>query len=141
MPEPTTEDRRAAAEAGIFGHLAGFLAAQAGYLKARLQLAGLETKEALIHYAIIAALAVMALVVVILGYFFLMFALVFGIAALLGVEHVWWLTLVLALLHFGAAVGAFLFAKAKLAAPMFTATLYEFKKDQQWLNTTTVKRN
>lgn len=141
MPEPTTEDRRAAAEAGFFGHLAGFLSSQAGYLKARLQLAGLETKEALVHYAIIATLAVAALVVVVFGYFFLMFALVFGVAALIGQQHLWWLTLIIALLHFGVAVGALFFAKAKLAEPMFTATLYEFKKDQEWLSSTTVRRN
>ncbi len=141
MPEPTYEDRRAAAEAGFFGHAAGYVSALSSYVSARLQLAGLEVKEALIHYAIIAALAVIALVVIIFGYFFLCFAVVFSVAALIGTKHLWWLTLAMAILHFGGAVAALLIAKGKLAMPMFATTLDEFKKDQEWLTSTHAKRS
>ena len=134
MPEPTAEDRRAAAQEGFLGHLAGLLSASAGYLQGRLQLFGLEAKEATVHYAIIIALAIAALVVLIFGYFFFCFFLIFGLAALIGTKHALiWVTLGMALLHIGAAVGAVLYAKARLAEPMFEATINEFKKDQEWL--------
>ena len=134
MPEPYMEDRQDAAEQGFFGHLAGLLGASAGYLKARLELAGLEGKEALIHYAIIIGLLVASLVVILFGYFFFCFGLIFAVAALIDTKHAWiWVTFGFALLHFGAAAGALLMAKARLAEPMFKTTLDEFKKDQEWL--------
>jgi len=134
MPEPMTEDRRAAAETGFFGHVAGFFAGFAGYLKARLELTGLEAKEAAEHYAIIAALLIVALVVVVFGYLFLCLAIIFALAALFKDPHAWiWITLGMALLHFAAALAAILVAKVKFSEPMFSATLEEFKKDQQWL--------
>ena len=139
MPEPFTEDRRDAANTGLPGHLAGLLGASAGYLKARLELAGMEGKEALGHYAIIIGLAVVSLVVILFGYFFLCFGLIFAVADLIHryfthVTHTWiWVTLGFALLHFGIAASALLIAKARLAEPMFKETLSEFKKDEEWL--------
>ena len=134
MPEPTAEDRRRAAQEGFFGHIAGVLSASAEYLKSRLELAGLEAKEAAIHYGIAIALVLAALIVIVFGYVFLCFFAIFGIAALIGGQHTWiWVTLGMALLHFGAAVGCLLFAKKRIGEPMFTATIHEFRKDQQWL--------
>lgn len=134
MPQPTSEDRREAADTGAIGHLAALLGASAGYLKARLELAGLESKEALVHYAIIIGLVVVSLVVILFGYFFLCFALVFCVAALFHSPHAWiWVTMIFALLHFIAAAAALLIAKARLSEPMFQATMHEFRKDQEWL--------
>ena len=141
MPVPTTEDRRGAANAGFFGHVAGFVGGVAEYIRLRLRLAGLEAKEAGIHYAIIAGLVAGAVVVLGFGYLFFCLALVFAIAALFPHHpHAWiWITFGMALLHFGAALVAILLARAKILMPMFTATLEEFKKDQQWL-TSTIKK-
>ena len=112
----------------------------ATYLRARLQLAGLEAKEAMVHYAIIAGLIAGTLVVAVFGYFFLVMFAVFGIAWLIGGPHTWiWVTLGAAVVHFGLAVGLILAARAKFATPMFTATLEEFKKDNEWLTTTTAR--
>ena len=134
MPEPRAEDTRSAAREGFFGHVAGVLSASAEYLKSRFQLAGLEAKEAALHYGIIVALVIAALVVVFFGYIFLCFFAIFGIAALIGGDYAWiWVTLGMALLHFGAAVGCLLYAKKRLSEPMFTATMHEFRKDQEWL--------
>lgn len=139
-PEPRPEDRRAAANAGFLGRVSGLLGALAGYLKARLQLAGLEAKEAILHYIIIAALIAGGLVVVVFGYFFLWLAIIFLIAWLIPGQSTWiWLTFGAALIHFGLAVALVLAARAKFATPMFTATIDEFKKDQQWLTTTTAR--
>ena len=121
--------------AGIYRHSLAALSASLAYLKARLQLAGLEGKEAGIHYVVILALAVTALLVVFFGYFFFCLAVVFLIAWALGDGHAWiWVTLGMAALHFiGAAILGFM-AKNRLEEPMFSATVNEFKKDHEWLN-------
>jgi len=140
MPEARAEDRRAAADAGFFGRLSGILAAVATYLRARLQLAGIEAKEAMVHYAIVAALGIGSLVVVVFGYFFFVLFAVFGVSWLIGGEHTWiWVTLGAAVVHFALAAGLVFAARAKLSTPMFTATLEEFKKDNQWLTSTTAR--
>lgn len=123
--------------------MTGYASALASYLSARLRLAGLEVKEAAIHYAIIIALLIGALVVIVFGYFFIWMTIIFAITLAFGGAP--WtgvlVTLGVALLHFGLAVGMAFYAKGKLSAPMFTATLEEFNKDQQWLATTTARRN
>jgi len=121
---------------GLFRSLSALLAAKLAYLRARFQLAGLETKEAAVHYAFILALAVVALVTIIFGYFFLVIALVFLVALACGGGDAWiWVTLGAAVLHFLGAALLLLIAKLKLAQPMFAASIEELKKDQQWLKT------
>jgi uncharacterized membrane protein YqjE len=122
-------------EAGFFRHTAETLSAALDYLMARFHLAGIEAKVASIHYVIMLALLIGALVVVIFGYFFLCLALIFFVAWLCGGGNAWiWVTFATALLHFGGAVACVLIAKHKFAEPMFRVTLQEFRKDQQWLN-------
>jgi uncharacterized membrane protein YqjE len=137
MPEPKSEDVHRTGEYGFFAHLAGLLSAKLAYLRARLELAGIEAREATVHYGIILGLAIGALIVLVFGYLFLVIALVFLAAALLGTAHAWiWVLLGAALLHLlGAAILGWI-AKVKLGAPMFTASLNELKKDQEWLKTT-----
>ncbi len=131
---------REEAGAGFYRHFLGVLSASLTYLKARLQLVGIEGKEAGLHYGIAAALIAAALVVVFLGYLFLCLAIVFLIAWLLGDGHAWiWVTLGMALLHFAAAVAFVFIAKNKITAPVFSATLEEFKKDHEWLNSKSVR--
>jgi len=110
------------------------------YLKARLQLAGLEGKEASVHYLIILALLIGALIVVVFGYFFFWLAVAFLIAMAFGGGNAWaWVTLGIALLHFGLAGAALFMAKGRFAEPMFAATINEFTKDQEWLKSKTAK--
>jgi uncharacterized membrane protein YqjE len=137
MAEPKSEGVHRTGEYGLFAHLAGLLAANLAYLRARLELAGIEAREASVHYAIILGLAIGALIVLVFGYLFLVIALVFLVAALLGTPHAWiWVLLGAALLHLlGAGILGWI-AKVKLSAPMFTASLNELKKDQEWLKTT-----
>jgi uncharacterized membrane protein YqjE len=136
MADPMSEDARAAQAAGIFGHLSALLAAKLAYLRARLELAGLEGKEAAVHYGIILGLAIGGLIAVIFGYCFLIIALVFLAAHLIGGETAWiWVMLGAAGLHLVAAAVLLLVAKSRLGAPMFSATLDELKHDQEWLRT------
>lgn len=121
---------------GILRHLAGLVGANVAYLRARLALAGLEGKEAAVHYAIILGMAIGALVVVVFGYFFVIFAIVSLIAWVCGGGIAWfWTTLGAGLVHFAIALALLLIAKGKLAQPMFAATMDEFRKDQECLKT------
>lgn len=119
---------------GLFSHAAALLSAKLVYLRARLELAGLEGKEAAAHVAVLVALAIGALVVAIFGYLFFVIAAVFLIAWAVGGGNAWiWVTLGAAFMHFIAAAALAIVAKVKLSRPLFAATLDEFKKDQEWL--------
>jgi uncharacterized membrane protein YqjE len=133
MPDPTPEGAPAA---GILGHLSALLAAKLAYLRARLELAGLEGKEAAVHCGVILGLAVGGLLALIFGYLFLVIGLVFLIAWAFGGGDMWiWVTLGAAAVHFIGAAALLLIAKARLKTPMFSATLDELKHDQEWLKT------
>jgi len=135
MAEATTPQRgAAAANEGFFEHSRALLAALAEYFHARLRLAGTESKEALVHYGIIIGLAVGALVVVVFGYLFFCIGLAVLLAHLLRI-HPGWVILIFALIHFAVAIVCLLIARARLTAPMFTGTISELKKDQQWMST------
>ena len=136
MPDPSTDDARAAQAAGIFGHCTALLAAKLAYLRARLELAGLEGKEAAMHFGILLGLLIGGLIALVFGYCFLVIALVFLLAAAFGGGNAWiWVTLGAATLHFLGAAVLILVAKAKFGTPMFSATLDELKQDQEWLKT------
>jgi uncharacterized membrane protein YqjE len=118
---------------GLLENLGELCGAGLAYLQARLSLAGLEAKEALLHLAVVIGLIVVALAVIIYGYLFLCIAVTLLIAHLLHVSPAW-VILALAVLHFAVAAGSILFAVARLKSPMFSTTLAELKKDQQWLS-------
>jgi uncharacterized membrane protein YqjE len=140
MAGPTTQNPRAANEADLLGHLSALGAAKLGYLNARLKLAGIEGKEAAIHGAIILALAVGALIALIFGYFFFIFALVFVIALAFDGDNAWmWVLLGAGVLHLLGGAALALIAKGKFSTPLFPLTLNELQKDQECLNNTTKK--
>ncbi len=132
MPDPALPEPAA----GVFGHLSALLAAKLAYLRARLELAGLEGKEAAVHLAVILGLAAGGALALVFGYFFLIIGLVFLIAWACGGGDAWiWVTIGAAALHFIGAAVLLLLAKARLRTPMFSATLDELKQDQEWLRT------
>ena len=135
MPDPL-EDARAAQAAGIFGHLTALLAAKLAYVRARLELAGLEGREAAVHYGVILGLAIGGLIALVFGYLFAVIALVFLVAHRIGGETAWiWVMLGAAALHFIGAAVVLLIAKSRLGVPVFSASLDELKQDQEWLKT------
>lgn len=131
---PRLQNSFRAEEAGIFAHLRAFLASFAGYFGARLELAGLESKEAGVHYLKLLIYVVIALVVVIFGYLFLCIGAVVLLAQLFRV-HWPWMMVGFAALHFAGAVAFLWIAKTGLFKPMFRYTLQELKKDKEWLST------
>lgn len=128
MVEPPASDR----SGRLPDHLREFFAAALEYLQARAALAGVEAKEALIHFAIIAGLMAIAIGVILFGYLFLCIALTVLLAELLKVSP-GWIILILALLHFVVAAAAAFMAVNRLKTGVFTTTFSELKKDQEWL--------
>jgi uncharacterized membrane protein YqjE len=120
---------------GLLEHLGELCAAGLEYLQARLALAGIEAKEALIHFGIILGLFAGAVAVMVFGYLFLCIAITVLVAQLLHVSP-GWVILALAVLHFLIAAVAVTAAVLKLKTSVFSATMAELKKDQQWLSQT-----
>lgn len=127
---------------GFFPHTLKLLSALLAYLRARLELAGIEGREAAGHFTAILALTIAALIVFFIGYLFFCLAVVFLLAWALGDGHSWiWVTLGMGLLHLALAAVLCLTARSRLAAPVFTNTFNEFKKDQEWLASKTESLN
>jgi uncharacterized membrane protein YqjE len=119
----------------LFAHLSALIAAKLAYLQARLELAGIESREAAIHLAIILGLVIGGLILLVFGYFFFVLAVVFLIALAFGSGSWIYVLLGAALLHILGAVVLVLFARVKLGVPLFPLTLQELRKDQEWLKT------
>ena len=132
---------RATPHPGFFEHATAWLGTLLAHLRVRIELAEIEGKEAAVHYCVLLGLAVAGFVFVVFGYLFLCLALVFLIAWACGGGNAWiWVLLGASVLHLCAGAGAFFWIKTRLAVPMFSATLDELRKDQEWLTSTTEKR-
>jgi len=134
MAVPTTSGEHPPENQGLIDHLRALAASVAAYLGARLQLAGMESKEAAAHYLKILCWLAAACFGLVFGYIFLLLAGVFILRHFLGWDYMW-IMLGIALLHLAGAAAALLVAKAKFPKAVFTATITEFKKDQTWLET------
>jgi len=129
----TSDSPAAAGPAGNFlDHVRELIAAGLEYIQARATLAGIEAKEALIHFCIIIGLCAGALGLLVFGYLFLCIALTVLIAEWLGISP-GWVILALAVLHFAIAAGSVIYAVVRIKTPVFSATLEEMKRDREWL--------
>ena len=117
---------------GLSEHFSGLLASALGYLQARLELAGIEGREAVSTYGKAVAFLCAAAGLVLFGYIFLWIGIMALAAWLLGV-HWGWVVLAAGILHFIAALGFAVAAKVKWGKPVFPITVQEFRKDQEWL--------
>lgn len=133
-------ERHTAADAGFSDHVRAFLGSALGYIRARLELAGLESREAFAVYGKIIGLLIAAIVFLLFGYVLLWIGLVALLGYLTG-AHWGWFTLGASLLHFIGTALCLWAIKAGVGQPVFTETLKEFRKDQEWLNTPHAKRN
>jgi uncharacterized membrane protein YqjE len=106
------------------------------YLELRLQLLGLECKEAGLHLLIIGLLA--TAVLVLFGGFLVMFAvfLLYLIITVLHWEWGWGALLCAGILLLGSVVAAIIL-RSRISRPVFRMTLDELQKDREWLRTTT----
>jgi uncharacterized membrane protein YqjE len=142
VPEPIPGDLNATVNEGFIRQATLLLASVLAYLRVRLELAGIESKEAAGHWIKLVALLVVGLLLVAFGYLFFCLGGIFLLAELVfGGGNAWiWVTLATATLHLGAGLAVFLRVKSQIAHPVFTATFDEFKKDQAWLEAKTGKR-
>jgi uncharacterized membrane protein YqjE len=135
-------DAEPSRNAGFFAHAIELLAAGWLYFRARFELAGIEGREAGLHWLKALGLLLGGIVVLVFGYFFLWLALIFAIATACGGGAAWiWVTLGAALLHFAGGAVLLLMVRALVSEPLFPATIEEFKKDQAWLDAKTAKPN
>jgi uncharacterized membrane protein YqjE len=142
VAEPTPERATSSESAGIFAHALDLLGAALAYFQARFELASLEGREAAGHYLKTVGILLGGIVLVVFGYFFLCFAVVFAIATAFGNGNAWiWVTLAAAVLHLLIGAGLVFKVRSLIHRPVFAATLEEFKKDRTWLETKTAKRN
>ena len=120
-------------EPGLSSHPPALIASLLGYFRARLELAGIEGKEAAQIYFYVALLLVVAVMLLAFGYAFLWIGLIGLIATL---AHVFWgwIVLLVAVLHFLGVAGALWGVSVLWKKEVFKATFEEFRKDQEWLN-------
>lgn len=128
----TSESSAEGQSGSLLEHARELLAAALEYLHARLTLAGMEAKEALVHFAVIIALAVGAVALIVFGYLFVCVGAAVLIALLLAVSP-GWVILALGGIHIAVALCCLLIAFVRLKAAVFTATFAELQKDQEWL--------
>jgi len=103
-----------------------------GYLELRLQLLGLESKEAGLHLLVLALLFVGA-VVFFAG--FLVMLIVFLLYLLTLIFH-WgwgWSALACGVVSLLLAIGAGVTLRFRIVKPLFPTTFAEFKRDREWL--------
>lgn len=129
---PQPPEGRQTDNAGLSAHLLDLLASLAAYFRARLELAGLEGKEALGVLAKAGALLGGGCLVLCFGYAFLWVGAVALLSRLSAVHWGWWV-LGAGVLHLLLAAGCVAVAAARWKKPLFPATLEEFRKDEQWL--------
>ena len=119
---------------GLSAALRGMTVAGLSYLRARMELAGMEGKEAFARLGGVLLLAVLAGTLTIAGFLLLCVAVVFGVALLVGGGNAWiWIAAVMGLALLAGAWALLYWAKGWLGKPMFAATLEEFRKDDTWL--------
>ncbi len=131
QPRESTADP---VDPGLTDHLRGILASAAGYFRARLELAGLEGREAAVAYGKVFALLAVGILCLLFGYLLFWVGLVAVVAHYTG-AHWGWAALAAAGLHGLGALFALLAARTYWGTPVFEETLNELRKDQQWLAT------
>ncbi len=124
--------RNPAGHSGLIPNLTSLVASLTQFLESRLKLAARESKQAIRHLVTLVASLIAALVIFAFGYVFLIVFLVAEVAHLLNISW-FWIALVLALLHFMAALFCLLIARGQIKHPIFRETADVLKEDTEWL--------
>jgi uncharacterized membrane protein YqjE len=132
MAEGSMRFRNPAGHAGLRQNITSLLASFSEFLQSRLKLATRESKAAVRHLATMAICVVIALVLSLVGFVFLMVFAIVGIAHLLGVWWAW-VALGMALLLFAIVLFCLVIARAQMKHPIFYDTRSVLKEDTEWL--------
>jgi uncharacterized membrane protein YqjE len=143
MADEATRSRNPAGHAGLLDNLLALASALAGFFESRFALFSKESKAALVQMLGLAACLIAAVMLVAIGYVFLIVSAVAGLAHLAQVSWLW-VTMAVAGMHFLIALVLLLVARSRMTKPLFRATASELKKDREWLQnleTTSRPRN
>jgi uncharacterized membrane protein YqjE len=143
MADEATRSRNPAGHAGLLDNLLALASALVGFFESRFALFSKESKAALVQMLGLAACLIAAVMLVAIGYIFLIVSAVAGLAHLAQVSWLW-VTMAAAGMHFLIALVLLLVARSRMTKPLFRATAFELKKDREWLNnleTTSRPRN
>ena len=143
MADEATRSRNPAGHAGLLDNLLALASALAVFFESRFALFSKESKVALLQMLGLAACLIAAVMLVAIGYVFLIVSAVAGLAHLAQVSWLW-VALAAAGMHFLIALVLLLVARSRMMKPLFRATASEFKKDREWLKnleTTSRPRN
>ena len=132
MISETTRSRNPAGHTGLLQNLVALTSALADFFESRFALLAEESKAALLQIVILVACLVLALVLCVFGYVFLIVTAVAGVARFAGISWLW-IALAAAGAHFIIALGLLLVARTRMSKPLFRATVSELKKDREWL--------
>jgi uncharacterized membrane protein YqjE len=132
MISETTRSRNPAGHAGLLENLLALVTALAEFFESRFALVAQESKTALVQLLVILACLVLALVLCVFGYIFLLATVIVGVAHLAGISWLW-TALSAAGVHFIIALVLLLVARSRITKPVFRATISELKKDREWL--------
>ena len=132
MISETTRSRNPAGHAGLLQNLLALTGALADFFESRFALLAEESKAALIQLLVLASYLVLALILCVFGYVFLIASAVVGLAHLAGISWLW-TALMAAGAHFIVALILLLVARSRMTKPLFRATVSEIKKDREWL--------
>ena len=132
MMSEIPRSRNPAGHAGLLENLLALVTALAEFFESRFALFAQESKTAAVQLLILAGCLILALLLCVLGYVFLITGVVVGLAHLLGISWAW-IALAAAAVHFIIAMVLLLVARSRITKPVFRTTLAEFKKDREWL--------
>ena len=132
MISEANRSRNPAGHAGLMESLLALASSLADFFESRFALFAQESKTALAQLIVLAACLILALLLCVFGYIFLIATAVVGMAHLAGISWLW-TALAAAGAHFVAALILLLVARSRITKPLFRATLSELKKDRQWL--------
>jgi len=113
---------------GALPELLRFAGSFGRHVQGLIQLASLETKEAAVVGVRLLALLIGSIVFAVFGYLLILFFIAFLFAIVFGISWIW-ISLGLALLHFGAVAYCAISAKKYLRSAVFKATAAELKRD------------
>lgn len=105
------------------------------HVQALVELAGVESREALALYLRLAVMLGAALIFLVFGYVLLLLFISFLFAAVFGIPWVW-ISLALALIHFLVAFICANHVRCHMRSPVFEATRAELRKDFEQLKKT-----
>jgi uncharacterized membrane protein YqjE len=118
--------------AGLLENLVALASALADFFQSRFALFAQESKAAFVQLLVLGTYLVLALILCLLGYVFLVAGAVVGVAQL--VEISWlWTAIAAAGVHFVIAIVLLLTARSRMTKPVFPAMLSELKKDRECL--------